>query len=293
MAKRGAQAGRPTRQGGQVRQQVRQVRPKAAPSAQAQQPTSGKAQRRQRQQYVQSGGLLQGYAPERIVRLAYAGLAGAVLCVVIMAVIILVVPLALHDLDWPTRVAAALAWIVPIGFGASFLLPGYQLARKDLKAEPIIVQGQLQGASPVSTSFGLGMLMVKTRGGTEQLLVPSERLQRVPGNQVPVMVTLTPNLRHVRNVGIMGPRMVGRPDQPIPDIVKRMRLLPIATPVALSLGAIIGADVIAFLPIGNWLLHVILSVLVGAALAAGVYGLSFLLQRRMYAQVQTLLPGGV
>ena len=104
------------------------------------------------------------------------------------------------------------------------------------------------------------------------------------------MVTLTPNLRHVRNVGIMGPRMVGRPDQPIPDIVKRMRLLPIATPVALSLGAIIGADVIAFLPIGNWLLHVILTVLVGAALAAGVYGLSFLLQRRMYAQVQTLLP---
>jgi hypothetical protein len=263
------------------------------PNPAAQPPASPKAQRRQRREYVQTGGLLKGYAPERIVRLTYVGLAGAVLCAVIMFVIIAVLPLTLHDLDWPTRIAAAAAWVVPIAFGASFMLPAYSLARKDLKAEPIVIQGQLQGASPVSTSFGLGMLMVKTRGGTDQLLVPSERLARVPGNQVPVMVTLTPNLRHVRSVGIMGPRMVGRPEQPVPEVLRRMRLLPIVTPAALCAGAIVGADVIAFLPIGNWVLHVIVTVLVGAALAAGVYGLSFLVQRRLYAQVQSLMPGGM
>jgi len=28
-------------------------------------------------------------------------------------------------------------------------------------------------------------------------------------------------------------------------------------------------------------------------LGGGVYGLSFLLQKRMYAEVQTLMPGGI
>ena len=81
-----------------------------------------------------------------------------------------------------------------------------------------MVQGQLQGASAISTSFGLGMLMLKTRGGQEQYLVPPDKLAKVPGNQVTVMVSVTPNLRHVRSVGIMGQRLMPRADAPVPEV---------------------------------------------------------------------------
>jgi hypothetical protein len=295
MAKRGAQTGRPTRQGGTVRQ-VRQTRPAtvAQPSPKAQQKATPKQQRRQRQQYVESGGLLQGYAPERVIRIAQFGLGGAIVCLAVILVILFVLPLAFPHLDWPTRAVAAAAWLVPVGFAASFLLPGWRLARKDLKAEPTVVQGQLMGASQVSTSFGLGMLMVKTRNsGTQQFLISTDKLARVPGNQVPVLVTMTPNLHYVKSVGIVGQRLAPRPEQPVPKVLSRLRWLPIATPAAISLGAIVGTIVVALLPISNWLLHSLLTLLAGAALAAGMYGLTYLVQRRLYAEVQALMPGGM
>src|SRR5437879_7101138 len=218
----------------QVRQQVRQVKPKAVPVPQA----SGGDQRKQRQRYVRSGGMLQGYAPELVTRIGMYAVAGAVVCLLVMAVILLFLPYG-----WPVRIAAAIVWIVPVTLGASFLVPGLRLARKDRKAEAKMVQGQLVGASEVSTSLGLGMLMIRTRGGNEQYLVPSDRLAKVPGNQVTVVLSVTPNLRHVRSVGVMGQRVVGRPEQPTPELLRRMRLLPILTPVALSAAAIAGPHV--------------------------------------------------
>ena len=154
-----------------------------------------------------------------------------------------------------------------------------------------MVQGQLQGASAISTSFGLGMLMLKTRGGQEQYLVTPDKLAKVPGNQVTVMVSVTPNLRHVRSVGIMGQRLMPRPEPPVPAVVKRLRLLPIVTPIILAVAAILGTDVVAFLPVHPDLLHAGLALIVGAGLAAGVYGLSLLFQRRIYRQVESLMPG--
>src|SRR5947208_6833714 len=183
--------------------QVRQVRPKNIPAPAA----GGGDQRKQRQRYVQSGGMLQGYAPELVTRIGVYAIAGAVACPLVMALILLFLPYG-----WPVRIAAAIVWIVPIVLGGSFLLPGLRLARKDRKAEPKMVQGQLVGASEVSTSLGLGMLMIRTRGGNEQYLVPADRLTKVPGNQVTVMLTVTPNLKHVRSVGVMGQRVVGRPE---------------------------------------------------------------------------------
>lgn len=267
--------------------QVRRVRPRGLPT---QAPTQGtpQQQKKQRERYVQSGGLLQGYAPELVVRIGYLAAAASAVCLLVMAAILLFLPYG-----WPVRIVSAAVWVVPIAFLVSFVLPGFRLARKDLKEEPVVIQGQLVGASPVSTSFGLGMLMLKTRGGMEQLLVPSDKLTRVPGNQVPVMVTVTPNLRHARNVGVMGQRMVGRPEQPIPDVVKRLRLLPLVSPAALSAGAIIGADAVGFAPIGTVVIHTAAAVLAALILAGGTYGVFFLLQRRMYAEVQTLLPGGM
>lgn len=269
----------------QVRRQVRQVKPKL-PQAAAQ-PTAAQ-QKRQRERYVQSGGLLQGYAPEFVQRIGIYSAGVSVACVVIGALLLLLLPYG-----WPVRVVAALAWIVPIAFLASFVLPGWQLARKDAKAEPRLVQGNLMGASEVSTSLGLGMLMVQTRGGTEQFLVPPERLAKVPGNQVPVVITVTPNLKHVRSVGIMGQRLAPRPQPPVPEVVRRLRLLPIATPVALAVAVIVGDDVVAAAPLRPDWVHAALAVVVGAILGGAVYGLSFLVQKRMYAEVQGLVPGGM
>ena len=265
----------------QVRQQMRQVQPKASTAT-----TPGQT-RKQRERYVQAGGMLQGYAPDFVIRLGYIAVAVGIVCVLVIAALLAFLP---GVYGWPVAVAAALAWLLPIALLASFVAPGFRLAMKDRKAEAKLVQGQLVGASSVSTSIGLGMMMVQTRGGVEQYLVPPARLKQVPGNQVNVVLTVTPNLRHVRSVGVMGQRMVGRVEPPVPPVMKRLQLLPLLTPLALTLGAVIGDDSVAFAPISPSLLHATLAVLAGTALAAAVYGASFLLQRQMMTQVQALVP---
>jgi hypothetical protein len=266
-----------------TRKQTRQIKPKL-PAA----PTGEAAQKKQREKYVAAGGFLQGYAPEFVLRLGYAAVAVSVVCVLVM-IALLLNPLV-HSM--PLRIVAALAWLVPIAFFLSFVAPGVRLAWSDRKKEPRLVQGQLLGASNVSTSLGLGMIMVKTRGGTEQLLCPPERLAKVPGNVVNVALTVTPGLKHVRNVSVMGQRMMGRPEQPVPPVLKRLRLLPLLTPAALAAAVIVGDDATALAPIPNDLLHIVLAVVVAALLGGAVYGISVLTQRRLMAEVQALVPGG-
>jgi hypothetical protein len=265
----------------QVRQQVRQVQPKAGSTA------SSAQTRKQRERYVQAGGMLQGYAPDFVIRMGYIAVAVGVLCLAIIGACLIFIP---PIYGWPVAIAASLAWVLPIALLASFVAPGFRLALRDRKAEGKLVQGQLVGASSVSTSIGLGMMMVQTRGGVEQYLVAPARLKQVPGNQVNVVLTITPNLRHVKSVGVMGQRMVGRVEPPVPPVMRRLQLLPLLTPVALTLGAVIGDDAVALSPINPPLLHATLAVLAGTALGAAVYGVSFLLQRRMMTEVQALVP---
>src|ERR1700736_4392106 len=224
----------------QVRQTMRKVQPKATPTA-----SSGQT-RRQRERFVQAGGMLQGYAPDFVIRLGYIAIGIAVACLLIVAAILILVP---PIYGWPVAIAASVAWVLPLPLQASFIAPGFRLALKDRKAEPKLVQGQLVGASSVSTSMGLGMMMVQTRGGVEQYLVPPARLKQVPGNQVNVILTVTPNLRHVKSVGVMGQRMVGRVEPPVPPVMKRLQLLPLLTPLGLILGAVIGDDAVALAPL--------------------------------------------
>lgn len=259
------------------------MRPRNVPA-----PPAPADQRKQRERYVQSGGMLQGYAPETVVRIGYFAGGGALACLIVAAVLLLLLPYG-----WPVRVMAAVVWLVPIVFATTFIGRGFQLALKDRKLEPKLVQGQLMGASEVSTSIGLGMLMLKTRGGNEQYLVTPDKMNKVPGNQVNVMLSVTPNLRHVRSVGIVGQRMVGRPDQPVPPVLKRLRLLPIATPIALSAAAVVGVDVVALIPFYPDLAHAGAAFFVGAALAGAVFGVSHLLQRRLYGEAQALMAGGL
>jgi hypothetical protein len=266
----------------QVRQQMRKVQPKAAAASNA-----PGATRKQRERFVQSGGMLQGYAPDYVVRLGYISIGIAAVCLIVIAACLVFLP---PIYGWPDAVAAAIAWVLPIALLASFVAPGFRLALRDRKAEPKLVQGQLVGASSVSTSIGLGMVMVQTRGGVEQYLVPPARLKQVPGNQVNVVLTVTPSLRHVKSIGVMGQRMVGRVEPPIPPVMRRLQLLPVLTPVALALGAIVGDDAVALSPISPAAVHALLAVVAGAILGGAVYGVSFLLQRRMMEEVQALVP---
>jgi hypothetical protein len=265
----------------QVRQQVRKVQPKAAAA-----PTKGQT-KRQRERFVQGGGMLQGYDPNFVLRVGYVSIGIAVGCLVIIAALLILIP-TVYGL--PVAIAAAVAWVLPIALLASFVGPGFRLALKDRKAEAKLVQGQLMGAASVSTSVGLGMVMVQTRGGVEQYLVAPARLKQVPGNQVSVVLTVTPNLRHVRSVGVMGQRMVARVEPPVPAVMRRVQLLPLVTPIGIAVAAVIGDDAVALAPIYPMPLHAALALLAGAALAGAVYGVSFLLQRRMMAEVQALVP---
>jgi hypothetical protein len=265
----------------QVRQQMRKIQPKAGAA-----PGAGQT-RRQRERFVQAGGMLQGYSPDLVIRIGYIAVGIAAACLLIIAAIIIFVP-RIYGL--PVAIAASVAWLLPIALLASFIAPGFRLALKDRKAEGRLVQGQLVGASTVSTSMGLGMLMVQTRAGTEQYLVPPARLKQVPGNQVNVVLTVTPNLRHVRSVGVMGQRMVPRVEPPVPAVMNRLQQLPVITPIALAAAAIIGDDGVALSPIPNSSLHAALALAAGIALAAAVYGVSTFLQRRLMKEVQAQLP---
>ncbi len=265
---------------------MRKVKAKTA-TAGATSEQRGAAGRRQRERFVQAGGMLQGYAPDFVLRLGYISVGIGVFCLLAIAALIVFLPYGL-----PVRIAGSVAWVLPIALLASFVAPGFRLALKDRKADARLVQGQLVGASSVSTSMGLGMLMVQTRGGVEQYLVLPARLRQVPGNQVNVVLTITPNLRHVRSIGVMGQRMVSRVEPPVPPVMRRLQWLPVVTPVALALGAVIGDDAVALSPISNVPLHSAAAVLAGAALAGAVYLTSTLLQRRMMAQVQALVPKG-
>src|SRR5437899_10509969 len=267
----------------QVRAQMRRVKPKAPSPGQMAQGTT----RKQRERYVEAGGMLQGYAPDFVVRLGYIAVGVAVACLIVMGVLILVLrPIS----RWADAVVAAVAWLLPVALLASFVAPGFRLALKDRRAEAKLVQGQLVGASTVSNSMGLGLLMLQTRGGSEQYLVPPARLKQIPGNQVNVVLTATPYLKHVKSVGVMGQRMVGRVEPPVPTVMRRLQLLPLLTPHALSLASVIRDDAVALAPISPPALHAGLAVLAGAVLAAAVYGVSYLLQRRMMEEVQALVP---
>jgi hypothetical protein len=266
----------------QVRQQMRKIQPKAGP------PASAGQTRRQRERFVQAGGMLQGYAPESVIRVGYIAIGVGVVCLLVIAAIAIFVPRIYGP---PVAIAASIAWVVPIALLASFIAPGFRLALKDRNAEAKLVQGQLLGASSVSTSMGLGMLQVRTRGGDELFLVAPARLKQVPGNQVNVIVTITPNLRHVKSVGVMGQRMVPRVEPPVPPVLKRLQQLPVITPIAIAVAAILGDDAVALSPIpASSTVHAVLAVAAAVVLGGAVYGVSYLLQQRLTAQAQALVP---
>lgn len=286
-AKWASQLGKKRAQVRQVRKTIKQVRPKTPAPAPG---GGGPQQKKQREQYVEAGGFLQGYSPEQVMRIGYISLGAVVVSLLIMLELIFG-PIAPRGLA--VRVVAAVAWVIPVVILVSLLAPGVRLAYRDRKAQPKVVQGQLLGASSVSTSRGLGMIMVRTRGGTEQYLCAPEKLAKVPGNVVQVALSVTPYLRHVRAVSIMGQRQVPRAEPPVPPVLERLQLLPIATPAIIALAVVLGDDIIAFVPFTPDWAHAIAALVVGGALGGGSFAASYFYQKNLMAQAQALVPGGL
>src|SRR5438270_10836300 len=119
----------------QVRQQrarMRQVKPKLPAAATPQQ------QRRQQERFMSSGGFLQGYAPDRVVRIGWYSAAVVVLCLLI-GLELLLGPVSPHR--WPVKIVAVMAWLVPIIVMFSFVGPGVRLAMTARRAAPTVVEG--------------------------------------------------------------------------------------------------------------------------------------------------------
>src|SRR5438128_11287752 len=91
----------------QVRAQMRRVKPKAPSPGQMAQGTT----RKQRERYVEAGGMLQGYAPDFVVRPGYIAVGVAVACLFVMGVLVL--PLLPHY-GWADALVAALARLLAV-----------------------------------------------------------------------------------------------------------------------------------------------------------------------------------
>src|SRR5260370_10998819 len=105
---------------------MRKVQPKAGA------PTSAGQTRRQREQFVQAGGMLQGYAPDQVIRIGYIAIGVAVVCLLVIAAIIIFVPVVY---GWPDAIAASVAGGLPLPPLARFLHPGFRLALKERPAD--------------------------------------------------------------------------------------------------------------------------------------------------------------
>src|SRR5258708_23138689 len=93
---------------------MRQVQPKAATAT-----TPGQT-RKQRERYVQAGGMLQGYAPDFVIPIGYMGVAAAVVCVLAIAATLVFLP---PLFGWPDGIPAAIACVLPVALLASFISP--------------------------------------------------------------------------------------------------------------------------------------------------------------------------
>lgn len=234
--------------------QQRRIKPKAAPAAPiAPAKRSGALQPR----------MLEGYSPATVIRLTLYLAAYQVVLLVVGVALAVVFP------DLAVKILTALFFTLAIAIPGTLVWPALVLALRDRKATPEFIQGQMVGASPVSTVFGLGLLQVRTRQATQSVNIERKLLRQVPQNQVQVAVRLTPNLRHVSSLQVIGPRMAGGIPTEVPPQFRQAERFPLYA-IGGAYGGIFGVGlVLLLLPLNGalWPVHVLV-VVVGMALAA-------------------------
>lgn len=225
--------------------------------------------------------MLDGHAPSTVFRLA------SYLAVFQLALLLVGAGLFFILPDLPLKIEDALVFLLAAIVPGTLVWPALVLAWRDRKAPVELIQGQMMGASPVSMTYGLGMLYVKTRQRELQLNIPRKLLRQVPQNQVQVAVRMTPNLRHVASLQVMGPRMAGGVPTEVPEQFRFAERFPILA-IALTYAGVFGMGIIFLcIPLGTALLpiHLVLVPIGMAAAALGARYLTQFFQHRLEAQL--------
>ncbi|GAC1329203.1 MAG: hypothetical protein NVSMB17_05370 [Candidatus Dormibacteria bacterium] len=257
----------------QVRIQQRKIKPKAAQFEPPQPPAKkGALQAR----------MLEGHNPKTVVRLSiYVAIYQAVLLLLAIGLGIVLNP-------WPLKVEDALLFLLGIIIPGTLVWPALVLALRDRKAQVEMVQGQMVGASPVSMTYGLGMLYIKTRQGQRQMNIERRLLKQIPQNQVQVVARVTPNLHHVAGIQVIGPRMGPSVPTDIPEQYRIAERFPVYA-IGGAYGAVFGIGlVLLLLPLYGSLLglHIVLVPLgMAAAGFAARYATTFY-QKRLESTLQ-------
>ncbi|MDQ6748346.1 MAG: hypothetical protein M3010_09630, partial [Candidatus Dormibacteraeota bacterium] len=196
----------------QMRVQQRKVKPKAA---QFEPPPPSK------NRGALQARMLEGHHPRTVIRLS--------IYVAVYQLVLLVIGIGLGLLlrPWPLDVEDALLFLLAILVPGTLIWPALLLALRDRKAQVELVQGQMVGASPVSMTYGLGMLYLKTRQGQRQMNIERRLLKQIPQNQVQVVARVTPNLHHVAGVQVIGPRIGAGVPSDVPAQFKTAERFPI------------------------------------------------------------------
>ena len=252
--------------------QQRKIKPKAAQFEPPPPAAKGALQAR----------LLEGHNPKTVVRLA------TYLAIYQVIVLLIGIGLAIILNPWPLKVEDALIFLLGVIVPGTLVWPALVLALRDRKAQVEMVQGQMVGASPVSMTYGLGMLYLKTRQGQRQMNIERKLLKQIPQNQVQVIARVTPNLHHVAGIQVIGPRMGPTVPSEIPAQFKIAERFPIYA-IGGAYAAVFGIGLILLLlPLYGSLLglHIVLIPLGMAAAGFGArYATSFY-QKRLESTLQ-------
>ena len=226
--------------------------------------------------------MLEGHNPKTVIRLAiYVAIYQVVLLLIALGLALLLRP-------WPLDVEDALLFLLAIIVPGTLVWPALVLALRDHKAQVEMVQGQVVGASPVSMTYGLGMLYLKTRQGQRQMNIERRLLKQIPQNQAQVIARVTPNLHHIAGVQVLGQRIGAGVPTDVPAQFKTAERFPIYA-IGGAYSAVFGIGlVLLLLPLGGSLLLVhLLLVPIGMAAAALVarYATTFY-QKRLESTLQ-------
>lgn len=256
--------------------QQRKIKPKAA---QFQPPAPAKGRSRALQ-----ARMLEGHSPRTVIRLSLY-LAGYQLLLLLAGI-----GLFLLFGDWPLKVLDAVVFLLAVIIPGTLVWPALVLALRDRKATPELIQGQMIGASPLSTVYGLGLLQVRTRQAQAQLNIERRLLRSVPQNQVQVALRVTPNLRHVSSLQVIGPRFAAGVPVDVPDQYRSAERFPILALIG-AYGGVFGLGLILLvLPLYGQLLWLHL-LLVPAGMAGAALAARFLTQRYQ-RKLEATLTGG-
>lgn len=226
--------------------------------------------------------MLEGHNPKTVIRLSiYLAIYQAVL-------LILGIGLGLLLRPWPLEVEDALLFLLAIIVPGTLLWPALVLALRDRGAQVEMVQGQMVGASPVSMTYGLGMLYIKTRQGQRQLNIERRLLKSIPQNQVQVIARVTPNLHHVAGIQVMGPRMGAGVPSEIPEQFRSAEKFPLYAIGGAYAGVFGVGLVLLLLPLYGALLavHIIVVPLGMAAAALAARYLTTFYQKRLQTSLE-------